>query len=951
MFLIFYSDSRSLNAFWVSYFLTSKSVKSKSDQSALQDEYINLLRKHRRKRKFAHMTLSSDSNLDISNISLNDVIARVADDSDNESTKNLVTPGKPVSFAQNSNKFFSMSPENSSKLFSSSNFTLNNPQKKKSRPSSTTTTTTTKTTLPLPLNTPTTASSILPTYLHQPSTSSSVNYPPSLINSSSLPNSSSLSFTKENDNSTYYGTNNLNFCPSSIKSEPMDIFEFRSESPPHSFPLPSLSRSLGTSSSQPAITSFTSLIPQPIPPPLPASEPRLISDQYQPPVQAPTSLSISVPSTIIPTPNTITVPSITQGNTLVQSNQEVYKAAPTSFFAFLRDIFYVYAPNDYRMTLHKVEEMAKEQLREIDPKLGWTCDMVQSAMNYLSGVLPPPDMIPLVDYKEKNQQWQWIGVNRDNDEVLLSLYRDWMDELDKNRVLNSSDPLQLIPAAICFTTWTVRPTTDEEKKIYRDQEAIRYQNPHKAFTFRVHGYTSVVGPVKGCGIGSSSSHATSPNKAREHAFLVSDRPPFVTLLSLVRDAAARLPNGEGTRADICELLRDSQYILPNISDQQVNGIVSGALDRLHYEKDPCVKYDVNRKVWIYLHRNRSEEEFERLHDVQIAAAKAKRGLSKNQRKLNNNSCNNTNKLPASASTPISSFASNSSLTPNNTNIGQPLIEKINQVTNTLINSTLSVDSTKLLVTEPVVPIPTPTLPPLASVISTSLPPVNIAIQPNSSLLQTTRLQNSDSNASVTLGSIPQLDLKPELLQPSQLQISTNTLPLIHENDLNNAKKKTTRTKTVKKQFVDQESVGANIVTPILQNIVQTSLSTPVSLHNLVTLSKPNLANTSDINENVRETFGQSKPAAPIKPDKPPTPAKSQSNSMKVMPIFSTLHTIPATMEAASLVADKTFKNNVTSTTDSTTISSSPIIAASTSQLVSTLSANSRTYMVKIKLFS
>lgn len=40
------------------------------------------------------------------------------------------------------------------------------------------------------------------------------------------------------------------------------------------------------------------------------------------------------------------------------------------------------------------------------------------------------------------------------------------------------------------------------------------------------------------------------NKAREHSLLVSNRPPFVTILTLVRDAAARLPNGEGTRAEV-----------------------------------------------------------------------------------------------------------------------------------------------------------------------------------------------------------------------------------------------------------------------------------------------------------------------------------------------------------------------------------------------------------------
>ena len=33
--------------------------------------------------------------------------------------------------------------------------------------------------------------------------------------------------------------------------------------------------------------------------------------------------------------------------------------------------------------------------------------------------------------------------------------------------------------------------------------------------------------------------------------------------------------------------------------------MSGALDRLHYEKDPCVKYDLQKKLWIYLHKNRS----------------------------------------------------------------------------------------------------------------------------------------------------------------------------------------------------------------------------------------------------------------------------------------------------------------------------------------------------------
>ena len=33
--------------------------------------------------------------------------------------------------------------------------------------------------------------------------------------------------------------------------------------------------------------------------------------------------------------------------------------------------------------------------------------------------------------------------------------------------------------------------------------------------------------------------------------------------------------------------------------------MSGALDRLHYEEDPCVKYDSEKKLWMYLHMNRT----------------------------------------------------------------------------------------------------------------------------------------------------------------------------------------------------------------------------------------------------------------------------------------------------------------------------------------------------------
>lgn len=60
------------------------------------------------------------------------------------------------------------------------------------------------------------------------------------------------------------------------------------------------------------------------------------------------------------------------------------------------------------------------------------------------------------------------------------------------------------------------------------QEKQRFENPHKAFTYHMHEYESVVGPVKGV----YSSQSGMTNKARGHSLLVDDRQPYVTILAL-----------------------------------------------------------------------------------------------------------------------------------------------------------------------------------------------------------------------------------------------------------------------------------------------------------------------------------------------------------------------------------------------------------------------------------
>ena len=107
--------------------------------------------------------------------------------------------------------------------------------------------------------------------------------------------------------------------------------------------------------------------------------------------------------------------------------------------------------------------------------------------------------------------------------------------------------------------------------------------------------------------------------------LVPGRPAGITILTLVRDAVSRLPNGEGTRTDIVELLKDSQYLVSDLDGGSLTTTVSGALDRLQNEPDSSVRFDNSKKIWIYLHRDRTADDF-------CAASQAKSDPSKPRKK-------------------------------------------------------------------------------------------------------------------------------------------------------------------------------------------------------------------------------------------------------------------------------------------------------------------------------
>ncbi|WAQ99732.1 NFRKB-like protein [Mya arenaria] len=230
----------------------------------------------------------------------------------------------------------------------------------------------------------------------------------------------------------------------------------------------------------------------------------------------------------------------------------------SSFFVLIKNI--ILNSPDSRISTPKLENRIRSWLDApmvddnvwLQARDDWL-EMVPLALKFLAGEtigVQVEQFIPFLDYKERAQQWCWIGYGRDGDETLTVLCEHWLKQ------------------------------REESAEIIVDSSQGSPPPPR----------WSVVGPVKG--VFTKKSDAA---KAREHALLVNNRPAFVTILTLVRDAVARLPNGEGTRGDICELLKDSQFLAPDITDAQINVVVSGALDRLHSEKDPCVRYDVNRK--------------------------------------------------------------------------------------------------------------------------------------------------------------------------------------------------------------------------------------------------------------------------------------------------------------------------------------------------------------------
>lgn len=151
---------------------------------------------------------------------------------------------------------------------------------------------------------------------------------------------------------------------------------------------------------------------------------------------------------------------------------------------------------------------------------------------------------------------------------------------------------------------TLQPTPAPVLELFHMQEKERYANPDAPYMYTgLCGIGAVVPPIR-------ASNVANQAKPRAHHLLSNTRPWCVSILSLVRDSVARLPGGIGTRADVTRLFCESQYVVAtNVDMTQVPGIVNGALDRLQAEPYPSVKFDSDNKLWTYLHRHYTLNDF------------------------------------------------------------------------------------------------------------------------------------------------------------------------------------------------------------------------------------------------------------------------------------------------------------------------------------------------------
>jgi hypothetical protein len=218
--------------------------------------------------------------------------------------------------------------------------------------------------------------------------------------------------------------------------------------------------------------------------------------------------------------------------------------------------------------------------------------------------------VPFLTRRPENDSYVWaLPAGHAQNDLLESLEAIFFFAITRRHFTVDGKALDLNQTRACKAQLTLSPPSEASIAEYREQEAERYQTPDQPYTFRCSK------PLAGHCANSVSppNRKTSHPGGRRSAILRADLPDKLSSVSLIRDALARLPGGVGTRADIASLILQSQYLAPDVSDiSHLSGITASSLDRIHLEYDSSVRYDVDLRLYIYLHRQRTEADFNKM---------------------------------------------------------------------------------------------------------------------------------------------------------------------------------------------------------------------------------------------------------------------------------------------------------------------------------------------------
>ncbi|KAG9396545.1 Nuclear factor related to kappa-B-binding protein, NFRKB [Carpediemonas membranifera] len=212
---------------------------------------------------------------------------------------------------------------------------------------------------------------------------------------------------------------------------------------------------------------------------------------------------------------------------------------------------------------------------------------------------------PLVFFDEVMRRWRYIASPTVDIATLCTYFDDLIDDtVDRGRCEVVADNKRVnhieVPQGKTKIVVTIPTFEPEIVEQFQQQETERYSEPEKPFVYVIAGRRYIMAPLK------KGRGGTGRN-----SLLVDTRPAQATILSIVKEAAARLPDGYGTRHDVIMLVRNSQFFM---ADQTGEGAlaqtVGGALDRLHGEPDKFLEFDAEDRVWTYLHHNRLMADFE-----------------------------------------------------------------------------------------------------------------------------------------------------------------------------------------------------------------------------------------------------------------------------------------------------------------------------------------------------